>query len=89
MELPHIDVSECIENIVIFATGLLFGYHIFYKDGGWWPKKRSESESDEWESDEEVKKTKKKNEKNKHEKKTKKNKNEKKRKTNDKKMKKK
>lgn len=37
-------IPEYVENFMIFATGLLFGYHIFGKNGGWWVKKKEKKE---------------------------------------------
>ena len=49
-------IPEYVENFMIFATGLLFGYHIFGKNGGWWVKKKEKKEklSDDEYSDSEV-----------------------------------
>ena len=49
-------IPEYVENFMIFATGLLFGYHIFGKNGGWWVKKKEKKEklSDDEFSDSEV-----------------------------------
>ena len=52
-EIVFGDHAELIENAVIFGFGILFGYHIFSKNGGWWPKKRKHADS-ELDSDEEV-----------------------------------
>lgn len=48
-----IDLSEYVENIIIFATGLLFGFHMFGKDGGWWGKPNEKRNSSEYDTDDE------------------------------------